>query len=635
MNCTYYDNSNQYNQEYDNNNYCCYNGDYNNNNTNGWNTHTNRTKKKNKKLQSNSNHIDITQIFRKVVFFSVKGTTALQSKIGICNCSNKINCRHDDIYKNLIYNNNNDDDNIDKWPTTSNLQHLYQFEARYFQYSLLCHNILFIKDYSRNEKYKEFMIFKFGHTRIVNSYNDNTDAKDNTDSMETRSRSTSTSTPNIEVALYGVCVKNDRYPAEQPWHCKYIKTLTELLKFFHANSNCIACDSDSNSNGSNSSNSGGLGALSTRSSSMSSVLSSVTSGARRNNCATIAVGERTQPNRMDVILGRFDNNVNFLGDKNRSGLVGAQMAASENQQTTNSKSADSNCNDNNVNRNNIYSNSSSSANSNSNSNITSVCLLQKTLMEMQTKIKFVKLFYDATKSYQPNVNHILRKIKQGFRKYDRKRGSKNSANGNSNKYNNYNNHGNHNNNNNNDVKNFDNASFKKWSINGFNKFEYLDNLCQLYKIDRETMMKKLSESITNAFKFVREYPNTALTQVYIDEHDAKYSHELVICGEIVIETKTKTKTNNTNTLVYHTFGIAVNSKQAKKGSTFYLAKNILTPSMAANNIRLNLQNIKHNDNKTNQENNCDNMWIATHFIENENKSFFKYTDDKWYDNNVM
>ena len=110
------------------------------------------------------------------------------------------------------------------------LQSLYQFEARFFQCSLLRNNVLFITDYnhrhsnsnsnfdcnstSYNYYYdsnvcnvnngKRYMIFKFGRASIENG------------------------------AIYAICEENNRFPMQQPWHCKYVMTYDELVQFFNS-----------------------------------------------------------------------------------------------------------------------------------------------------------------------------------------------------------------------------------------------------------------------------------------------------------------------------------------------------------------------------------------------------------------
>ena len=108
-------------------------------------------------------------IFKKMVFLSLKGTQSLCHKLKI----NHVNKKED-------------------------LQGLYHFEAKYFQYSILRHNVRFIKDLSQN---KEYFVFKFGHV--------------------------------TRVQLYGVCEVNNRfYRGAQPWHCRSIVTLKQMMDNF-------------------------------------------------------------------------------------------------------------------------------------------------------------------------------------------------------------------------------------------------------------------------------------------------------------------------------------------------------------------------------------------------------------------
>ena len=88
------------------------------------------------------------------------------------------------------------------------LTELYKFESRYFQCSLLHNNILFVNDYRYHRdnnnlsksKYKRYMIFRFGRSQR-------------------------------DSPLFAVCDENNRFPKQQPWHCKFILTTKELLQF--------------------------------------------------------------------------------------------------------------------------------------------------------------------------------------------------------------------------------------------------------------------------------------------------------------------------------------------------------------------------------------------------------------------
>ena len=115
-------------------------------------------------------------IFTEFLFFSHKATNTLCTKLGLT----KDNC---------------------------DTQSIYQFEARYFQYSVLAKNIRFCKDFrhrtNNNNKGKSYMIFKFGSISQVTG-----------------------------TEIYAICEENNR-SKQQPWICQHIFTLDEMLQFFN------------------------------------------------------------------------------------------------------------------------------------------------------------------------------------------------------------------------------------------------------------------------------------------------------------------------------------------------------------------------------------------------------------------
>ena len=139
-------------------------------------------------------------IFKKMVFFSLKGSESLRDK----------------IYYN--YHSSRSHKRFDKQLQTESVQSLYQFEAKYFQCSVLLHNVRFIKDLFGN---REFLVFKFGHGKHLH-YNRNYNKNSHKNKHLSR------------VPLYGVCEMNNRFwDGAQPWHCRWIMTLDEMIRFFN------------------------------------------------------------------------------------------------------------------------------------------------------------------------------------------------------------------------------------------------------------------------------------------------------------------------------------------------------------------------------------------------------------------
>ena len=120
--------------------------------------------------------------FKKMVFFSLKTTETLSEKLyGYQNYANR----------------------------KADLQGLYHFEAKYFQYCVLQNNVRFIKDVSKNI---EYFVFKFGHSKHVyhssREYEMYLKLQHNQNASST-TRAVKKSNSYSHVPLYGVCEVND------------------------------------------------------------------------------------------------------------------------------------------------------------------------------------------------------------------------------------------------------------------------------------------------------------------------------------------------------------------------------------------------------------------------------------------
>ena len=171
----------------------------------------------------------VNEIFKKLVFVSLTTTALLQHSLG--------DCGYD-----------------------TNLQSLYQFEARYFQCSLICNNVLFITDYNNDDDSID--------DNDINNNNDNGNNSEINNNSNNSNNHNSNSNCNSKYdcrseesnrqgkgkgkrymifkfgrcnpesgPLYAICQENNRFPYEQPWHCKYVMPWYQLIKFFGIKNN--------------------------------------------------------------------------------------------------------------------------------------------------------------------------------------------------------------------------------------------------------------------------------------------------------------------------------------------------------------------------------------------------------------
>ena len=114
---------------------------------------------------------------------------------------------------------------------------------------------------------------------------------------------------------------------------------------------------------------------------------------------------------------------------------------------------------------------------------------------------------------------------------------------------------------------------KSKKLSNEDKFRYLEWLAyNEMRIEFGQLTKLIVDAIEGAFQFAQENKDTVLTQAYMDEENCAVNFENVILLEIL-----DGKTNKT-----YKFGVPVELKGGK-----YIAKTILTPQMAIENILLN------------------------------------------------
>ena len=287
--------------------------------------------------------------------------------------------------------------------------------------------------------------------------------------------------------------------------------------------------------------------------------------------------------------------------------------------------------------------------------------LKKVVLDMENGMAIIVKKFDASLDYRDNAPNIIRRLRQGFIRYMNWRQESEShkhhnhnhnhnhkqqkhhnnnmhnnnkhwnsysyINGNSNNCN-YNCSYNHNYDDRDDCDdNFDyinsnkNKNNKHNSKNTFdygvnlidrrkslNKFEYVGYLSVYLDIDLDYLLNKIENAIKNAFKFGQLYPNSVLTQAFIDESLNKIHYELILLAEIEYNNK------------YFKFGVPINIIHKRHNKAYYAAQNILTPYMCVNNVRLNCQNglIPNNS------------WVAKKYIECDYNSYYKQFDEKWY-----
>ena len=275
--------------------------------------------------------------------------------------------------------------------------------------------------------------------------------------------------------------------------------------------------------------------------------------------------------------------------------------------------------------------------------------IEKQLLAMQQRIPVISKEYNGEYDYRSNVAVILFKLKQGFRRYDKPESCTLD-----------------------DVV-FDNNGNLLDRSKSLNKFEYLHYLSKYLRMSREDLLCK---SIVDAFKFVKRFPNTALTQTYIDETHGRITFELIILAELehsghyfrfgipvcLIENgkcefcSATNGNNGSNNIINN--GIISSSSGNNSGSrstrssiisgsgspthcihsihdnntyglgqnseiSYYTAQNILTANMVANNVRLNSRGGVL----------ARNTWVDDKFINDDGVSFYNHFDPSWHARN--
>ena len=406
-------------------------------------------------------------IFTEFLFFSHKATDTLCEKLGLSK-------------------------------DTCDTQSIYQFEARYFQYSVLGKRIRFCKD---NRKGKEYMIFKFGRISQV-----------------------------TDTALYAICEENNR-SQQQPWMCQHIFTLKEMVKFFGLHEQALNVQQ------------GFLDGMRIKTNCVSRVFNVDCECRPRTEKIGNMLESNYQQYLKDLAVRNGGSIVNFNNSNNNinsdSDDLVSTRSNSSNYSGTRSVSLDSDSN--------------------------SVCSSR------------------SMKSARSNGGYSGKK--HGY-------GNKN-----------------------------------EFKIKNEDKFTFLEKICRemglglglgfqhtfgysFHRLPRELIVI-LRESIEDAIKFARKYPNTVLTQAYINEENGKISYELVLLGEICNKSMDK----------YYKFAVPiVECTNNNTGDKYYKAENILTPKMVIDNVRLNSENATFKQ----------DTWIAD--INDITTSFYEKIDSTWYSN---
>ena len=209
--------------------------------------------------------------------------------------------------------------------------------------------------------------------------------------------------------------------------------------------------------------------------------------------------------------------------------------------------------------------------------------------------------YDSMLSYTLNLKQIRAQLMHGFEQYSRSNG----------------------------------YVPRKQSIE--TKYDYLNKICQMMKINRYYLLhNKISDAIEGAFQFAQQHPETALTQMYVNETECKIGYELVLLAEIA----------DLDNNQFYKFGVPIGKHQkcdrqrANSSQWYYIARTILTPFMAVNNIRLNLianGGYVGNDRDCGchsfgcKDDNCNHdckNWLES--ISDHNISFYMQIDPYWY-----
>ena len=489
----------------------------------------------------------IADIFKKLVFFSLKQTQSLQNKLGI-------------------------------FGQQFDLTELYQFEARYFQYSLIKNNILFIHQYTSDSDTKlsfnsqvndrvgdnfnkQFMIFKFGCSTHVHGV--------------------------PSTSLFGVCEENDRFPDQQPWYCKYVFYSHELFDFLSQlmrnskskidRNDCslkFCCQSDQNH------------------ASHQNITTQDWGSSCSDNCSSNS-GDQ------DDILSNSSSNLSFSFNFNLNFNVNSTV-------NVNKRQVGSNCANNNNNIGSTHIRIQQQKDSNwIHGDECESQFIEKQLFKLESKICIVDKLYDVHLQYQSNASSIVRKLAQGLNRHAK----------NGNIHQNF------------DGNNGDRHITKPG--NHLNKFDYIRYLRQYLSIDKRTLLDKLHLAIENAFIFSKKFPSTVLTQAYVDENKCKVIYELVLLAELQWKSKffkfgvpvsmVRDRGNNGNSQQKNNFNSKSKNKNKYNHSMsgkIYSSRNILTPFTAQNNVRLN----------------CgggdlpQNSWVCDKFLFNDCLSFYNQYD---------
>ena len=131
--------------------------------------------------------------------------------------------------------------------------------------------------------------------------------------------------------------------------------------------------------------------------------------------------------------------------------------------------------------------------------------IEKQLIPIQQRNTVMSQEYNGEYEYRNNVVVILFKLKQAFGRYDKPESCTLD-----------------------DVV-FDNNGNLLDRSKSLNKFEYLHYLSKYLRMSREDLLCK---SIVDAFKFVKRFPNTALTKTYIGETNGQMTFELIILTQL-------------------------------------------------------------------------------------------------------
>ena len=480
-----------------------------------------RTKKKQQKNENNKHPLTLTHrskrkvgIFTQFLFFSHAATTALCGKLGLSQ-------------------------------NRCDSQSIYQFEARYFQYSVLAKNIRFCKDYrtnnnnnnsSNNSNGISYMIFKFGKVSQVTG-----------------------------TELYAICVENNR-PKQQPWICQHILTLDEMLKYFNLHKQALNVRE------------GFLNAMRIESNCVSKVFDTDCECRAQIPKIWRTLNHGYKQYVRDMANKNINTNSNCLCGENFSGWFNDDLVSTRSNNSTNSNNS------------NISSNYSSSS---SISDTWSVIANLGRIKSVSVDSDSNSVCSSCGSSRSSTISAISRRRKCGKSGNGRKggKGSKGSK---------------------------GSKGDREGKIKNEDKFCFLESICselgfslcddENFNHLSKALLGVLSRAIENAIKFAQKYPDTVLTQAYIDEENGFITYELVLIAEIINKKMNK----------YYKFAVPIAEQINSNGDKYYKAENILTPKMVVDNVRLNSENARFKK----------GTWIAD--INDITKSFYKQVDKTWY-----